>query len=446
MKKLKMIALLLAVALLGGCTAPAGPETAEPSTPGPSQTQSPTVEPTVSPTPEVPVEPTVPATPELPPDPIAEQLAAMTVEEKVGQLLVAGIEGTVAGSDAATAIQQVMAGGIILFGRNVESAGQLAALTNDLKELNGDHIPVFLCVDEEGGVVSRMPAELENVPSAWNFGQISDPDRRMDACFELGQVLAAQCAAFGFSMDFAPVMDIWSNPENTVIGKRAFGSDAGSVVYPANETANGLMRGGVIPVAKHFPGHGDTLVDSHYGLPVVNKTVEELHQLELLPFRQAIEATCVYGAAGGDSAIPAIMVAHILMTAIDPERPASLSPAVVDGLLRQEMGFDGVICTDDLSMAAVSDTYGMGEAAVLAFEAGCDLLLVCHGMENLLNAQWGLLDAVHSGRISQERLDESVYRLLKLKSDFGVTNDPVSETVDVAALNEMIRELNGKLG
>ena len=139
------------------------------------------------------------------------------------------------------------------------------------------------------------------------------------------------------------------------------------------------------------------------------------------------------------------MVAHILMTAIDPERPASLSHAVVTGLLREKLGFDGVVCTDDLTMAAVSDTYGMGEAAVLALEAGCDLLLVCHGADNLTAARDALLEAVETGRISQERLDESVYRILKVKSDFALTNDPVDENVDVSALNDQIAALKGLL-
>ena len=362
----------------------------------------------------------------------------MTVEQKVSQLLVAGINGLEPGDDGARAVADYQVGGVILFGRNVESAERLTALTNSLKELNGDYIPLFLSVDQEGGRVDRMPPEVADLPAAYQFGQIDDPDQRMDACFALGQALAAQCAAFGLNMDFAPVMDIWSNPENTVIGDRAFGSDLESVTYAANETAYGILSGGVIAAAKHFPGHGDTAVDSHYGLPVVDKSVEELLDFELVPFRQAIENTCVYGAYVGNPAIPVIMVSHILMTAIDPDRPASLSEPVVTGLLREEMGFDGVVCTDDLTMAAVSDSYGMGEAAVMAVEAGCDLLLVCHEADNLTAARDALLEAVDSGRISMERLDESVYRILSLKLDWELTNDPV-ETPDVDALNEQIQ-------
>ncbi len=180
--------------------------------------------------------------------------------------------------------------------------------------------------------MERMPPEVHRLPNAYHFGQIDDPEARMNACFTLGQTLAAQCATFGINMDFAPVMDIWSNPDNTVIGERAFGSDAATVTGAANETALGILSGGVIPVAKHFPGHGDTETDSHLGLPVVDKTKEELLDFELRPFRQAIDTTCVFGTYGGDTSIPAIMVGHILVSQIDPERPASLSPAVVTGL------------------------------------------------------------------------------------------------------------------
>ena len=420
--------LLVVFVLTGGCAArPAQP------TDTPAAETTPAVAPSPTPTPE----------PTPTPDPIAEAVAAMTTEQKVSQLLVAGIEGTQLGQDAVQAVQDYQVGGVILFGRNVESAWQLAELTNGLKDLNGDYTPLFLCVDQEGGRVDRMPPEVDDLPPALDFGAIADAGARMDACFALGQTLAAQCAAFGFNMDFAPSMDIWSNPENTVIGDRAFGTDAATVTGAANEAALGILSGGVIPVAKHFPGHGDTAVDSHYGLPVVDKTLEELEERELVPFRQAIDTTCVYGTYG-DAAIPAVMVAHILMTQLDPDWPASLSHKVVTGLLREELGFDGVVCTDDLTMGALSETWGVGEAAVLAVEAGCDLLLVCHGADNLTAARDALLEAADSGRLSPERLDESVKRILSLKVEYGLTNDPV-DTPDVDALNASIGALTEQI-
>ncbi|WP_300270656.1 beta-N-acetylhexosaminidase, partial [uncultured Flavonifractor sp.] len=354
------------------------------------------------------------------PDPVAEALAAMTTQEKVGQLLVAGIGGTEAGEDGLQAVQDYQVGGVILFGRNVESAQQLADLTNELKTLNGDNTPLFLCVDQEGGRVDRMPPEVDDLPSAYDYiAAGGDP-------LERGKVLAAQCAAFGFNLDFSTCLDIWSNPDNTVIGDRAYGSDPDTVTSAGLAVNQGLEQGGVIPVVKHFPGHGDTGTDSHVDLPVVGKTAEELEEFELIPFQAAI-----------DQGTPCVMVAHILMTQIDADLPASLSPKVVDGLLRQEMGFDGVVCTDDLTMGAISNTYGMGEAAVMAVEAGCDLLLVCHEADNLTAARDALLSAVDAGRISMERLDESVYRILSLKQEYGLTNDPVDQP-DIEALNARI--------
>ena len=418
--------LLVVFVLTAGCAArPAQP------TDTPAAETTPAAAPSPTPTPE----------PTPTPDPIAEAVAAMSTEQKVSQLLVAGIEGTQLGQDAVQAVQDYQVGGVILFGRNVESAWQLAELTNGLKDLNGDYTPLFLCVDQEGGRVDRMPPEVERTPSAWSVGQTLDTEG-VGAAY--GALLAEECAAFGFNMDFAPSLDIWSNPDNTVIGDRAFGNDWEWTAFFGMSAVESMEeQGGVIPVVKHFPGHGDTSVDSHVALPVVDKSLEELWQSELVPFNMVLNQEDYFGAQAGPSA-PAVMVAHILLSQVDPDYPASLSHRVVTGLLREEMDFDGVVCTDDLTMGAVSNTYGMGEAAVLAVEAGCDLLLVCHGADNLTAARDALLEAVDSGRLSPERLDESVKRILSLKVEYGLTNDPV-DTPDVDALNARIGALTEQI-
>ena len=418
--------LLVVFVLTAGCAArPAQP------TDTPAAETTPAAAPSPTPTPE----------PTPTPDPIAEAVAAMSTEQKVSQLLVAGIEGTQLGQDAVQAVQDYQVGGVILFGRNVESAWQLAELTNGLKDLNGDYTPLFLCVDQEGGRVDRMPPEVERTPSAWSVGQTLDTEG-VGAAY--GALLAEECAAFGFNMDFAPSLDIWSNPDNTVIGDRAFGNDWEWTAFFGMSAVESMEeQGGVIPVVKHFPGHGDTSVDSHVALPVVDKSLEELWQSELVPFNMTLNQEDYFGAQDGPSA-PAVMVAHILLSQVDPDYPASLSHRVVTGLLREEMGFDGVVCTDDLTMGAVSNTYGMGEAAVLAVEAGCDLLLVCHGADNLTAARDALLEAADSGRLSPERLDESVKRILSLKTEYGLTNDPV-DTPDVDALNARIGALTEQI-
>lgn len=375
---------------------------------------APTASPALTPTPSPSATPTPTPTPT--PDPVEEALSAMTTEEKVGQLLIAGFYETQAGEEARSYLQDCHVGGLILYGRNVESAQQLTDLTNGLKALAGDGVPLFLSTDQEGGLVERMPPEIQRLPNAYD---VSDP-----ASF--GAALGAECAAFGLNTDFAPVMDIWSNPNNTVIGKRAFGSDAETVTERGLACLTAMEESGTIPVIKHFPGHGDTDTDSHVGLPVVDKTREELLEMELLPFQTAI-----------DAGAPAVMVGHILMTQIDPDRPATLSYEVVTSLLREELGFDGVVFTDDLTMGAITQNYGLGEAAVLAVEAGCDVLLVCHEAGSVEEVYTALLDAVDTGRISVDRLDQSVRRILTLKQNYGLTNAPV-DLPDLDALNARV--------
>lgn len=406
--------ILLIVFTLTGCqtaAVPAPAPEAAPTAAVPSPESTPT--PALTPVPE--------------PDPLAERLAAMTVEEKVGQLLIGGFEGTEIGDQATRLVQEYQVGGLILYGRNIAGAGQLVTLTNGLKALNGDGIPLFLSIDQEGGGVDRMPPEVRRTPGAYCVGQTGS----VPAAQSYGDVLAAECAAFGLNLDFAPVLDVWSNPGNTVIGQRAFSADARTVAGLGPAAARRMMDQGVIPAVKHFPGHGDTAVDSHVGLPVVDKSPEELEETELIPFRAAIQS------AGTDGQVPAVMVAHILLTQLDPKRPASLSPAVVTGLLRDELGFAGAVLTDDLTMGAVTQSYGLGEAAVLAVEAGCDILLVCHGQDSVPAVRTALLEAVASGRITAERLDESVYRILRLKTEYALTNEPVSPP-DLEALNAQI--------
>ncbi|WP_368257581.1 glycoside hydrolase family 3 N-terminal domain-containing protein, partial [Intestinimonas butyriciproducens] len=255
-KRILSLFLLLCVFIpAAGC----GSGTAPGGSPGASATTAPTPTATVPTTPE----------PTPTPDPVQARLDAMTTEEKVGQLLMAGFEGTEPGDDDAVFLQDYQVGGLILFGRNIESAEQLTALTNGLKALNGDQIPLLIGVDQEGGLVDRMPPEVHRTPGAYAVGSTSDWDQGR----ALGAALAAECADFGFHLDFAPVLDVWSNPDNTVIGKRAFGSDWKVVSGFGAAVSNALQAAGVIPVVKHFPGHGDTVVDSHMGLPVVDKSL-----------------------------------------------------------------------------------------------------------------------------------------------------------------------------
>lgn len=399
---------VLLLSSLSGCGLPGSG-----ASPAPSVSPSAAIAPTPSPTPA--------------PDPIRQRLERMSDAEKLGQMVIAGLDGTAPDEALTALIQNRHAGGVILFGDNIKSASQLTALTSGIKALNSGGIPLLISIDEEGGTVSRLPSEIVKLPTARTVGKKNDPE----LCRSLGLLLAERCSTFGINMDFAPVLDIYSNPKNTVIGARAFGSDAGTVAALGPPVMEGLAEGGVIPVVKHFPGHGDTAVDSHYGLPVVTKTEAELEQMELLPFSAAVEQ-------GAD----AVMVAHILMRKLDPDHPASLSKTVVTGLLREKLGFSGVAVTDDLTMGAISENYGIGEAAVLAANAGCDLLLVCHGYDNANAALDALSAALKDGTLSRSRVDESVYRILTLKAKYRLTDTPVSQA-DIAKLNAQAKKLFG---
>ena len=421
MRARPLLAGALAALLLAGCapTPPAVPE----------GSPAPTAEaPVLSPSPALP-------SPAPEPDPVEEALSSMTLEEKVGQLLLVGIEGTEPGEDARRAIQDYHAGGVILFGRNVESAEQLLALTNGLKALDQGQVPLFLGVDQEGGRVDRMPPEVLRTPSAYAVGGGWDGSQAArDRASAYGAALSAACAAFGFSLDFAPVADVWSDPDNTVIGDRSFGSDPEAVGEQALLAAQAMVAGGTVPVAKHFPGHGSTATDSHLSLPVVDEALEDWTEGDFLPFRRYMDSATV-----GEVPAP-MMVGHILLTALDGDYPASLSEKVVTGFLREEQGYEGVLFTDDLTMGAVTEHYGLGEAAVLAVQAGCDVVLVCHGQENVDTVRAALLEAAKAGAIAPERLDQSVRRILSLKEAAGLTSAP-AEAPDLEALNAQIGAL-----
>lgn len=356
-------------------------------------------------------------------DPLRIQLDGMSVDEKIGQLLFFGFDGMAPDEQALDMISRYRPGGLIIMGANVESSSQLAKLVDALKAGTEKYgIPAFIGVDEEGGRVSRMPPELKDMPAALKVGKTGDPGHAEG----MGRVIAEELKAFGFNMDFAPVLDIWSNPKNTVIGDRAFGTDPETVGKMGIPVMKGLADGGIIPVVKHFPGHGNTVADSHKELPVSDSGVERLKSFELKPFEEAV-------ASGAD----AVMIAHILLEQVDDQYPASLSKAVITDLLRNQMGFDGVVITDDMTMGAIAKNYGLEEAAVKAVQAGCDLLLVVHGYDREAQVAESLKNAVQNGEISEERLDESVYRILRLKEKYGLTNTPVG-AVDVKRLNSEI--------
>ena len=351
-------------------------------------------------------------------DEISEEISKMTLDEKIGQMLMVGIDGTEVDDDFKEFAEEYKFGTVILFGKNITSAEQLVNLTNSIKSTAGD-IPYIIGMDEEGGLVTRLPDDVLSMPSALTIAGSEDTEY----CYNAGYQIGTQITSFGLHTGFSPVLDIWSNPDNTVIGNRAYGKTSDDVCKYGIADMLGLKATGAIPVAKHFPGHGDIETDSHYGLPLVTKTKEELWQSELLPFKSAIE-----------NGVPMIMAAHILCTELDENYPASMSKNIITDLLRDEMGFEGVVITDDLTMGAISESYSFGDAAVLSINAGCDILSICFGKDNVKQAVKAIKEAVENGAITEERIDESVRRILKLKEDYNVTSEVV-EMPDIDELN-----------
>ena len=395
----RFAALVLAVCTLAGCAGWGASESAATS-----------AVPAVSPAPA--------------PTGAGDPLSGMTLREKVGQLFIvrpdaldpAQTQDRIDDADAAgvTALTDAMretletypVGGVVLFGKNIESPAQLAAFTADLQEAG--RLPMFIAVDEEGGAVARLansPAlSLPQYESAAAVGAEGPAAAR-----EMARTIGGYLQGYGINLDFAPVADVNSNPANPVIGARAFSADPEMAAACVSAAVQGFAEAGVLCCLKHFPGHGDTAADSHDGAVTLDKTLEELRSCELRPF-----------AAGIAAGAPLVMVGHISTpSAVPPEEanlPASLSPGLIDSLLRQELGFTGLVVTDSLAMKAITENFTPGEAAVRALQAGADLLLMPADLAEAFDA---VTEAVETGAIPEAALNAKVARILAAKQSFA---------------------------
>ena len=395
MKKTATALILAAALLLSACGAPSE------GLPSPGTASPATAEPTPSPTPE----PTPSPTPEPTPSPAEQALESMTLVEKVSQLLIVRPEAlmgvspvTVAGETTKSALDAYPVGGFIYSLDNLVTREQTLAMIDNAQSYSD--IPLFISADEEGGNVGRLMYKLG---TTWVNAMYSYKDKGTQTAHDNAYTIGSDMAALHFNTDFAPVADVWTNPNNTVIGDRAYSDDFDQAAELVSAAVQGFHDAGIICSLKHFPGHGDTDTDTHTGAATVDKSVAELMAGELKPFIAGIEA-------GADM----VMIGHITMTAIDPEHPASLSYDVVTGLLREQLGWDGVVITDGLGMGAL-DGYDAGERCVLALEAGVDILL---GPDDVKTAVETIVAAVETGRLSEERIDESVLRVLELKDAY----------------------------
>jgi len=341
--------------------------------------------------------------------PATNSVDATSIEKKIGQMLMVWFEGSHITPEVERMIAEYKVGGVVLFrwAGNLESREQIAQLTGELQSfsMRETGAPLFISVDQEGGIVTRIPGATD-FPGNMALGATGSTEY----AYDVGSIIGKELSALGINMDLAPVLDVNVNPANPVIGLRSFGEDADLVSKLGIAYMRGLQDSGVIPVGKHFPGHGDTATDSHTGLPVVSYSRDVLEEVHLKPFSDAIS-----------EGMPSIMTAHIIVQSIDKEKPATLSKAVLTGLLRNELGFNGIIMTDAMDMAAISGYYGPIErAAVEAVKAGADIVLMPQTKDWLGSIERTvkeIKDAVARGEISEERIDESYERIMNLKKE-----------------------------
>jgi len=311
---------------------------------------------------------------------------------RAAQLLAVGFAGHTLDADLRDLIDRGVSG-VILFSRNIQSAQQVAALVAEMKSYAAR--PLYVAVDQEGGVVQRLRDGFTRLPPMRVLGKSQDAQ----LAFEVGQVLGAELFAVGIDVDFAPVIDVDTNPDNPVIGDRAFGSDPQLVAEMGVALGKGLESSGVAACGKHFPGHGDTELDSHLALPVVRHERERLMSTELWPFR-----------AWAAAELASVMTAHVVFDALDRKLPATMSSVILHDLLRGELGYQGLVISDDLEMKAVSEHYGVGPAAVLGLAAGVDQFLVCRHAQVALEVVESLERALMDGRVPEARLIDAERR------------------------------------
>ncbi len=341
--------------------------------------------------------------------------------DDIGELLWFGIEGTELSPERTAQLARGECGGVTLFKRNLVmhpgGSGTAAQEVCDLErllELNRalhaaapKTSPLLISIDQEGGTVQRVRAPATQWPPMMAFDQLAAP---ADAVLaeQVGHALGRELATLGLDIDFAPVLDIHTNPANPVIGQRAFATDPEAVARRALALARGLERGGVLGCGKHFPGHGDTSTDSHLALPRIDHDLARLERVEFVPFVAAAKAD-----------VPMVMTAHVVFAAIDDQVPATLSPRAITGLLRERLGYRGVIVSDDLDMHAIAANFGIGDAAVRAIRAGCDVLLACQNPAHQLEAREALIRAGEKQSELRSRIGESAVRLRALKVRAG---------------------------
>ncbi len=335
--------------------------------------------------------------------------------QAVGQMFIVGFNGTSVPKDFKKLVEKYHLGGTILFKRNVESPSQIVSLTNDLQFNCRTHLmpPFFISIDHEGGPVTRLSAPFTQFPSIAGLGILGSPK----ASFEFGLGLGTELKAVGININYAPVVDVYSNPGSAVLRNRCFSSDAEVVAKMASAIVRGMDKAEILCVAKHFPGHGNTEQDSHLELPKLSRNVDELEKVEFVPFRRVIR-----------SKVPGVMTAHILNTELDPTYPATLSHHTLTEVLRERLKFSHLIFSDDMEMGAISQHYSPEEAAVLAVQAGVDCLIYRGDTDFPVRAIEAILKAIEERKITFSQIELSNSRIQVAKRKFAHANAPLIES------------------
>jgi beta-N-acetylhexosaminidase len=356
------------------------------------------------------------------------------LRQKVGQLFMVGVSGETVTAEERLHFEEYGFGGFVLFKRNCQNAGQIVSLCRGLWEL-ADELPPFIAIDQEGGRVHRLPAPFTHFPAATRIGDANDSR----LAYRAARAVGAELALAGINLNFAPVLDVNSNPDSPAIGDRAFAADTQAVTALSACWTEGLRDAGIIPCGKHFPGHGAADKDSHFDLPTVTKPLELLKTTELPPFVHSCH-----------NQIEALMTAHVLYSALDPRWPATLSKKIVTGLLRQELGYGGVVFSDDMEMHAISQRYSVAESALCGILAGLDMLLFCHELPKAIEACEFLCAAAAADAALRARVDESYARITSLKQRFlrsftGVPEDDIREGLAQLDHACIVAEIHGSL-
>jgi beta-N-acetylhexosaminidase len=339
-------------------------------------------------------------------------MSSKDVRRHIGQLAITGFAGRSIPQDLRLLAREFDLGGVVLFGRNVEAPEQVAEMSRDAQALASE-LPLWVSVDQEGGRVARLKTPFTVWPPMLTLGRSGD--ERLAERF--ARALAAELRAVGISLDFTPVLDILTNRANPVIGDRALGEQAEDVARLGAAIIQALQSEGIAACGKHFPGHGDTSTDSHHELPVVDHPPDRIERVELVPFRAAV-------AAG----VACIMTAHILIPALDDQRPATLSPRVIR-MIKEDLRFQGLVLTDDLEMKAIRGKYGLAEAAISAIAAGCDVVLLCGPDPGAqVAALEALIHAVEDGTLPVKRVEDALARQRRVKERFLASPRPVPLT------------------